>query len=102
MCAGRINPLIMKSLVENNNMITTAEVLSPGFSKQLLLKYIRAGLLERVRHGIYILPDSIHDDMYTLMLRSKHIIFSHESALFLNRLSKRTPFLHSITLLLVQ
>jgi len=53
-------------------------------------------------HGIYILPDSIHDDMYTLMLRSKHIIFSRESALFLNRLSERTPFMHSITLLLVQ
>lgn len=95
---GRINPIIMKSLVENNNMITTAEVLSLGFSKQLLLKYVRDGLLERVRHGIYILPDSIHDDMYTLMLRSEHIIFSHESALFLNRLSERTPFMHSITL----
>ena len=42
MCVGRFNPLIMKSLVENNNMITTAEVLSLGFSKQLLLKYVRA------------------------------------------------------------
>lgn len=93
-----INPMIMKALVENKNMITTAEVLSLGFSKQLLLKYVHAGLLERVRQGIYILPDAIHDDMYTLMLRSEHIIFSHESALFLNGLSERTPFMHSITL----
>jgi len=36
--------------------------------------------------------------MYTLMQRSKHIIFSHESALFLNGMSDRTPFIHSITL----
>ena len=93
-----INPIIMKSMAENKNMITTAEVLSLGFSKQLLLKYVRAGLLERIRQGVYILPDAIHDDMYTMMLRSEYIVFSHESALFLNGLSDRTPFMHSITL----
>lgn len=95
---GGINPIIMKSMVENKNMITTAEVLSLGFSKQLLLKYVQAGLLERIRQGVYILPDAIHDDMYTMMLRSEYIVFSHESALFLNGLSDRTPFMHSITL----
>ena len=93
-----INPIIMKSMAGNRNMITTAEVLSLGFSKQLLLKYVRAGLLERIRQGVYILPDAIHDDMYTMMLRSEYIVFSHESALFLNGLSDRTPFMHSITL----
>ena len=36
--------------------------------------------------------------MYLLMLRSKHIIFSHETALFLNGLSERTPFIHAITI----
>ena len=95
---GGINPIIMKSMAENKNMITTAEVLSLGFSKQLLLKYVQAGLLERIRQGVYILPDAIHDDMYTMMLRSEYIVFSHESALFLNGLSDRTPFMHSITL----
>lgn len=95
---NNINPIIMKSLVENDNMITTADVISLGFSKQLLVKYVQAGLLERIRQGIYILPDSLHDDMYTMMLRSEHIIFSHESSLFLNGLSDRTPFIHSITM----
>ena len=93
-----INPIIMKALLENKSMITTSEVLSLGFSKQLLLKYVQSGLLERIRQGVYILPNAFHDDMYTLMLRSEHIIFSHESALFLNGLSDRTPFIHSITL----
>ena len=36
--------------------------------------------------------------MYTLMLRSEYIIFSHESALFLLGLSDRTPFEHSVTI----
>lgn len=54
--------------------------------------------MERRAHGIYILPNSIVDDMFLLSLRSKKIIFSHETALFLNSLSDRTPFKHSLTI----
>lgn len=54
--------------------------------------------LERERQGVYVLPDSIHDDMYTLMLRSGKIIFSHDTSLFLDGLSEKTPFVHSVTI----
>ena len=37
------------------------------------------------------------DDMYVLQLRNENIIFSHETALFLNGISERTPFIHSFT-----
>ena len=93
-----INPVIMNEIKQNNNMITTAQVVALGFSRALLSKYVKAGLLERGRHGVYILPDSVHDDMYTMMLRSDKIIFSHDTALFLNGLSERTPFEHSVTI----
>ncbi len=93
-----INPAILQALQKNHNMITTSQVLALGFSKQTLQKYIRMGLLERIRHGLYILPEAIHDDMYTMMLRSDRIIFSHESALFLNGCATRTPFVYSITM----
>lgn len=83
---------------KNNSMITSARALEIGVSKSLLSKYTKLGLIERVRQGVYILPDSIHDDMYTLMLRSEYIVFSHESALFLLGLSDRTPFKHSVTI----
>ncbi len=79
-------------------MITTAQVLELGFSKMLLTKYVQNGLLIRLRQGIYTLASEIHDDMYTLMTRSEYIVFSHESALFLNGLSDRTPFIHSVTI----
>ena len=88
----------MKTIANNHNMVTTSQILELGFSKQLLNKYVKAGLLERIRQGVYILPDAVHDDMYTLMLRSESIIFSHESALFLHGLSDRTPFIHTITM----
>lgn len=93
-----INQQILDTMKRNNNMITTSQVLALGFSKTLLSNYVKAGLLERSRHGIYTFPDSIHDDMYTLMLRSENIIFSHDTALFLNGLSERTPFEHTITI----
>ena len=79
-------------------MITTAKVVELGFSRYLLTKYEKEGLLERERQGVYILPNSVHDDTYTLMLRSGKIIFSHDTALFLNGLSDRTPFIHSVTI----
>ncbi len=94
----QMNPIIFETIKKNNNMITTAQVTELGFSRTILSKYVKAGILERIRQGIYIFPDSIHDDMYTLMLRSDKIIFSHETALFLNGLSERTPFIHSVTI----
>lgn len=93
-----LNQTLYKKIIENNNMITTSQALELGFSKTLLTKYVKEGSLERIRHGIYILPEAVHDDMYTLGLRSERIIFSHDSALFLNGLSDRTPFIHSITI----
>lgn len=93
-----VNPIILKTIKNNNNMITTAQVVELGFTRALLSRYVKEGILERGRWGVYILSESIHDDMYTLMLRSDKIIFSHDTALFLNGLSERTPFTHSVTI----
>jgi predicted transcriptional regulator of viral defense system len=93
-----INSKIYNAMRGRNNMITTAEVVELGLSRMMLSKYVNAGLLLRVRQGIYALPSEVHDDMFSLMQRSQNIIFSHESSLFLNGLSDRTPFIHSITI----
>lgn len=93
-----INQVILEEIKRNNNMITTSQVVAMGFSRALLSNYVKEGLLERGRQGIYILPDSVHDDMCTLMLRSEKIVFSHDTALFLNGLSERTPYKHTVTI----
>ena len=59
-----INPIVMKKIKENHNIITTKQVMELGFSKALLPKYVREGLMERVRQGVYILAGKSHDDMY--------------------------------------
>ena len=94
----KINEKIKKVLEENNNIITPSQVEELGYSRQLLYKYSNEGLLVRERQGVYMASNFVHDDMYTLMLKSDYIIFSHETALFLNNLSDRTPFIHSLTI----
>ena len=89
---------INKRMKESNYILTTEQLTDIGVSKTTLTNYVRDGLLERCGHGYYTVPDSIEDDMYLVMLRSKHIIFSHETALFLNGLSDRTPFIHAVTI----
>ena len=93
-----LNKELLEIAKENNNILTTENAEKLGFSRALLSTYAKNDLLVRVRQGIYILPDSVHDDMFTLMLRSSKIIFSHETALFLNNISERTPFIHSVTI----
>ncbi len=87
------------ALAENNgNLISTAQIVEVGFSKTAITKYVANNELIRVSHGIYCLPDKVIDDMYLLYLKCNLIIFSHETALFLNGLSERTPFLLSLTI----
>lgn len=93
-----VNAKILEAMANNHHVITTKQVMALGFSKALLPKYAEDGLMERVRQGVYILSGDAHDEMYTLMLRSEKVIFSHESAIFLLGLSNRTPFYHSVTI----
>lgn len=89
---------INDKMKSNNYILSTEKLLELGMSKTTLTNYVRAGILERCGHGYYTIPDSVEDDMYLVMLRSKHIVFSHETALFLNGLSERTPFIHAVTI----
>ena len=89
---------ILDEMTSNNYVLSTQQLLDIGVSKATLTNYVREGLLERCGHGYYTMPDAVEDDMYLVMLRSKHIVFSHETALFLNGLSDRTPFIHAVTI----
>ncbi len=93
-----MNEKLHETILEFGGMISTKQVLDLGISKQTLTNYVRSGEIERIGSGIYMLPDMIEDDMYALSLRSKWIVFSHDTALFLNHLAERTPFMHSITI----
>ncbi len=85
-------------LLEHNNHITTQEFVACGLSKTMLTRYIDAGLLLRVGHGVYTLPETTADVFYRTALHSKHIVFSHESALYLHGLLARIPQKLTVTI----
>ena len=44
----KINQVILAEMQKNNNTITTAQVVELGFSRAILSKYVKEGLLERM------------------------------------------------------
>ncbi len=82
---------------DNRSVITTALARDIGISKERIRMLAIEGLLERVGHGVYILPDSFYDKMYISQLMRPKTIYSHETALFLHELSDRDPTQYSVT-----
>jgi predicted transcriptional regulator of viral defense system len=56
---------------------------------------VAEGKLERVDRGVYVLTDSIEDEMFSMQTKYPKLIFSHETALYLHDLTDRTPFEYS-------
>ena len=90
---------ILETVSHNNNgIILTKSAEVAGVSRAMLSKLSKKGTLSRIAVGQYVFAAELGDEMLSLSLRSKLIIFSHESALFLNGISERTPFEHTVTI----
>lgn len=81
----------------NQGLIQTSQVIEAGISKPLFYDYVKEKKMEKVSHGVYIMPDVWVDAMYLLHLRCSQAIFSHESALFFHDLTDREPMQYVIT-----
>ncbi len=89
---------ILDRLVEEGNgYLRTAIVLQNGVSKRTLSRYIQERQMERATHGVYMDKDAWPDDYFLLYLRNSRIVFSHESALYLNGLMDREPSTTTVT-----
>ena len=86
-----MNKTLETLLKAKRGVITTDDALKVGFSKMSMVNFVRTGVLERVAHGVYVQAGDLVDDMFVLQLRSDRLIFSHETALWLNELCDRSP-----------
>lgn len=84
-------------IIEKDGLIITKEVERLGIPRYYLTLFTREGRLERVAQGVYLTLDAFDDEMYRLQVRSKRIIFSHETALYLQGLTDRDPLEWSVT-----
>lgn len=90
---------ILKDIAnKNNGLILTKTAVNNGVSRATLSQLCKKGKIERLAMGQYVFSDELNDEMLSLSIRSELIIFSHESALFLNGISERTPFEHTVTI----
>ena len=83
---------------QNNGLILTKAAEANGVSRAMLSKLCKKGTLFRIAAGQYVFASELGDEMLSLSRRSGLIVFSHESALFLNGISERTPFEHTVTI----
>ncbi|MBD5501364.1 MAG: transcriptional regulator [Lachnospiraceae bacterium] len=88
---------IIKMAKENNGIVTTAMVVSAGFSRGNIKYLVDKGMIEKSARGVYILPEVWDDEIFNLQNRFKRGIYSHETALFLWDLTDRTPNRYHMT-----
>lgn len=92
-----MNADIDNLLKEKGGVVQTDDIVKAGYSRTVVANLVKDGELERVAHGIYIRPGQLYDEMYVFQLRSARLVFSHETALWLNGLSDRAPLEYHVT-----
>ena len=93
----QIENIIINEYLENNSFITTKQAESMGISRHILSLMAKDKRIKRVKQGIYTKNDNLIDIYYLLSLNTKKIIFSYETALYLNNYIKVEPKEISIT-----
>jgi predicted transcriptional regulator of viral defense system len=92
------NAKTLEKLIKSSGGVITAKLAEENnIHREYLSELTRAGKLERVAYGVYITPDVWEDKMLIHQLRKKKMIYSHETALFMNDLTDREPLAYSVT-----
>ena len=88
----------LEALIKSSNgVITTKLADNHDIHREYLSEFVRQGKLERIAHGIYITPEVWEDKMLIFQLRKSKMVYSHETALFLNDLTDRDPVSYCVT-----
>ncbi len=88
----------LETLLKSSGGVITAKLADAhDVHREYLSEFVRQGKLERIAHGIYITPDVREDKMLIHQLRKRKMIYSHETALFLNDLTDRDPVAYCVT-----
>ena len=93
----RDTEILKQLLSQGNGMFVTSQAVEAGLYRQQLTNFVELGILERAERGIYVSPGGLDDALFWMQQRAKKIIYSHETALFLHRITDRTPARYSIT-----
>ena len=88
---------IIEIINSYNGVITAKEAKANGISRTMLKKLADSNHIERIDYGLYATDKFLYDEFYIFYLKHKNIIFSYNSALYLQNMTERTPFKMDVT-----
>ena len=88
----------VKNYLEENGYLFSKDIQKNNISEYELREAVSYNVIERIAHGVYISDDIIPDFYYILSIKNKKIIFSYESALYLNNLMEKEPDYMTVTI----
>ena len=81
-----------------NGYLITKNVTDNNIPRIYLTKLIKENKIERVSRGVYIKKNVLVDEFVVLQSKSKYVIYSNTTALYLHGLSNRIPIRYDITI----
>ena len=75
--------------LNNNGYIFTKEIVKNNIPTIYLTRLVRQGLIKKVAAGVYILNDYIEDELYINYLKNKDLIYTNNTALYLQNLTPK-------------
>lgn len=88
---------IQNIIKEQNGTLLSSDLDENEIPRTYLSMMVAEGEIERMGRGIYVASDLLEDEMYIMQKKYPKLIYSHETALFMQELSDRTPFEYSAT-----
>lgn len=88
---------LISFLSSHYGYVTTSELLELNIYKPQIQKYIDAGIIEKVSHGLYMSTSNFRDEYYILQKRYPDAIFSYNTAFHILNLTNRVPMEIDIT-----
>lgn len=88
---------IIEMAKNNNGIITSSMVTEVKIPRRILSSLVDSKLLYRVERGVYMLPEIWEDELFALQWRFARGIYSHETALYLHKMSDRAPLKYTMT-----
>lgn len=89
---------LLQLFQQQNGLVLTRDVEDAKIPRNYLTLLTREGIIERVNYGVYVTPEAFEDELYALQARNRHIIFSHETALYFHDLTDRDPITWTVTI----
>ena len=80
----------------NNGLITSKEIYKYDINRMFLTRLVKSGKLERVKKGLYVLPNTWGDEYFNLIY-GINAIFSYDTALYFLGLCETVPSIYHIT-----